>query len=154
MKEIFDDRINYDERQIIARGFAFKYAYLTVLIIGIILWLLDEFVLSVRVPTQLMFSIPLWISMVVLYYYTIMKDAFEGLRSFAGLRLIAFLMGIAGILLVVSTLYDLISGQKHLTEDGFISITAGSLVSGLSMLVIMTTYLCYRRRQRRERAEE
>ena len=74
------DQANYDERQIMERGRAFKYAYLTMLFCLLALYAVHSLT-GLAIAHSTMFSILFWVSATVLHYHTVRRSAFDGLTK-------------------------------------------------------------------------
>ncbi len=147
------DQINYDERQMMERGRAFKYGYLTILGFLLLLFAIDSLSDSLSISTYTMFSIPFWVSVAVLHAHTARHGAFDGLTNGNATPLLAAMMFGAGVYIVAFDIYKLVSGRESFIQNGLVTDLTGSVVAGVCMVVIgITHWLC--RRANRKAADE
>ena len=147
------DQINYDERQMMERGRAFKYGYLTILGFLLLLFAIDSLSDSLSISTYTMFSIPFWVSVAVLHAHTARHGAFDGLTKGNATPLLATMMFGAGVFIVAFDIHKLVSGRASFIQSGLVTDLTGSVVAGVCIVVIgITHWLC--RRANRKAADE
>ena len=144
---------NYDERQIMERGRAFQYAYLTMLGCLLLLYAVHG-VTGLNISLHTMFSIPFWVSATVLHFHTVRRNAFDGLTGGWVSPVLAAVMLGAGLFITGLDLYKLFSGREQLVQAGMLTGLAGSMVSGLCMIVTGLVHWHYRRMNTRATQEE
>lgn len=147
-------RIDYDERQLMERGRAFKRAYLTLLGMMALIAIGDEAMDGLRFDGYSAFSIPFWISVVVLYQHLIRHDAFAGVGDVSHIWLVPAVIGLGGLAVLIITLVKQLTGHSELLADGVISPMIAGYVSGICMALIGLIFLMKRRTLRQAGAAE
>ena len=134
----------YDERQQVARGNGFKYAYITSIIYSGILCMIT--VLGNPLPVDLSVLIlgGILISMLVCVAYCIWHDAYVSLNENAN-RLIVMLSVFGGMNLLIG-----ISHIVHGTmiENGVLTYHCMNLLCGIALLIITAILLVHMKRQK------
>ena len=111
----------YDERQQMLRGIGYKYAYFTLLGIGVVAMLIMELGIKLPINGLLLYFAGILISLLVYVGYCVRKDAYLGLNQNYN-RYIALCVAVA-----VFNLIPLVGGimSKSLIVNGMISDTYG-----------------------------
>ncbi len=146
----------YDERQIVNRGKAYKYAFITMLIYMVLLevcYAAADFVGSFKMPVDNMTLILVGILISVLVYaiYAILKDAYfrpDDNRSFLfGFYIVLTVMDI------VIGIYHVINGDA--VKDGMITFFGcGGLLAGIAMAILIAVVIIKRVQDKRSEADE
>ena len=146
----------YDERQIVNQGKAYKYAFFTMLIyMGMLLacYIAEDSAVSVKMPVDnatLVFT-GILISALVNVIYAILKDAYfpmNGNRSslFGSFIVLAALNIVIGI-------YHVINGDY--VKDGVITFFGlGNLLAGIAMVIVIVVVIIKRVHDKRSEADE
>lgn len=144
---------SYDERQLLARGQAYKTAFFTLLFYTLAVSLLDDiFGISI-----FMSFCGIWIgialSIMVFAVICILKDAYMSL--YENIRGIIMVFSIVGILNIAVGIRTILEGRP-LLDDGAISVEWTNLVVGILFFVILIVFcgkVIYNKKQFEEEAE-
>ena len=126
-------KTEYDERQLKVRGDAYRYAFYTVLIWEVILFVLGVGEFRLPLPEYVLHFAGLMVAMIVLSGYCIWKDAYWGLNNNRKRYGIVFVA--AGLL----NLIPVLGGLRH--ADGFdfpyvnLIVCVMLLIVGLELLL-------------------
>lgn len=145
---------SYDERQLLARGQAYKTAFFTLLFYTLAVSLLDDiFGISI-----FMSFCGIWIgialSIMVFAVTCILKDAYMSLYENArGIIMVFSIVGILNIAVGIRTILE----RRPLLENGAVSVEWTNLVVGILFLVILIVFcgkVIYNKKQFEEEAED
>lgn len=131
-----NEKKNYDERQILERGKAFRNGYLVLFLMIAVLLLLSEGMDIIPPMDNYTFAmLSLWPSMLVCFITLIIKDAYDGISRSPG-RVAASVFGLSGTVLLVVSILDITKGVAMwpLNEETV------HLVVGISCLMICIVY--------------
>lgn len=134
----------YDERQLLIQGKAYKYAFFTLLTYFIGIGVLNVVVERDFATTYVYSCIGLCLGLLVYVTYSLFKDAYIGLEESANLSIgIAFLVGICN---AGPSLFNL---DKMIT-DGILQNTVAQLVLGLTFIYVGIILIVKKQMDRRE----
>lgn len=144
---------DFDERQILARGKGFQIGFLLSLAVILLNFVteIEGFPININTYSKTMLSI--WIPIVTVSIYFIVKDAYEGL-SVTGGNISMVILSLFGVLEIVLTFVKIAMGDMTLIESGIIGDALGQLVVGLSSLLIGTTYYVKKHLDKKKLSEE
>lgn len=128
----------YDEKQAIDRMFAFQCAFFTSMLMLLFMYMFVS-VFGIRVNAHVGFIICWWVPVFVCIIIMIVKDAFVCGHADRG-KIILTIIGIAGLILFVSTAVKVISGKELMLENGSITSSFSYLLSGACMIILCIAY--------------
>ena len=131
----------FDERQIAARGIAFRNAYLTVLFSEVIIMIVNGCleVNNIRLFDALaIITMPLMLSLAVFTITVIKYEAYKYYNQKNSA--VPYLFAGYGVILSVKELFTLISQNTVLSPDGCIHSSVTGLFSGLCLISIGIAY--------------
>lgn len=128
----------YDEKQVMDRGFAFKYAFYTSMLMLLFMYMLVS-VFGIRINAHVGFIICWWIPVFVCFIIMIVRDAFDSIYCGKG-NIVLTIIGFAGLILLVSTAINVIGGKEPMFENGGITNSFSNLLSGACMVIICIAY--------------
>lgn len=131
----------YDERQIIARGKAYKASFFTMLIGSTLVALFGSYIKTViGIPTQIVCVLA--IGIMVYAIYSIVKDAYIGLNESAvRFMIIGFLLGIVNI---IGGIRFLTTGTVDLASEdptSILNLILGTMLLAVSSALFIKTRL-------------
>jgi len=126
----------YDERQILARGTAFKAAFFTMFIYNIILCFLQIADFPIPMEKSLLPLLGIVVGTIVFVGYAIMNDAYFSLNQNKKGLLILF--AALGILQTANGIYGIVTGEA--VKNGIMTVRAGSLFTGI-MFILLFVFL-------------
>ncbi len=128
----------YDERQLLARGVAYKYAFFT-LMIGMVIIALMEEIAGIR---WFMSMAGVWvmvcISLAVFATICILKDAYMSLYENA--KGVVIMFSAIGILNIAIGIGNIVDGTP-LIENGVLSVRCANLIVGLLFVYILPVFI-------------
>lgn len=139
---------HYDERQELARGQAFKYAFFTLAALSAVYGFLDT-VLVLPMDTLAGVFLCFCLAMVVFAVVCIRKEAYLSLYEKPGKVMVLF-SGLAAFNIGVGAMYLL---EGSMVEDGVLTFRAVSPMLGVMLLVIMVIYAVHLAGRKEEDAE-
>jgi len=136
----------YDERQQLARGNGFKYAYVTGIVYNCVLCLLT--VTGIPIPVEQGVLIMMGILLTVLVYavYCIRHDAYVSLNENANRLMIVFII-LGGINTFIGVMH-VVHGTMF--EDGIFTFHGINLLCGIFLLVVAVVLFAHTKLQARE----
>jgi len=136
----------YDERQQLARGNGFKYAYVTSIVYNGVLCLVTA--TGIQLPVELSVLIMFGILFTVLVYavYCIQHDAYVSLNENANRLMIVFIL-LGGINTLIGVMH-LIHGTMF--KDGVLTFHGMNLFCGIFLLVVAVVLFAHTKLQSRE----
>ncbi len=128
----------YDERQLLARGVAYKYAFFT-LMIGMVIIALMEEIAGIRL---FMSMTGVWvmvcISLAVFATICILKDAYMSL--YENVKGVVIMFSAIGILNIAIGIGNIVDGTP-LIENGVLSVRCTNLIVGLLFIYILPVFI-------------
>lgn len=128
----------YDERQLLARGVAYKYAFFTLLIGMVIIALMEE-IAGIRL---FMSMAGVWvmvcISLAVFATICILKDAYMSL--YENVKGVVIMFSAIGILNIAIGIGNIVDGTP-LVENGVLSVGCTNLIVGLLFVYILPVFI-------------
>lgn len=145
---------SYDERQLLARGQAYKTAFFTLLFYNLAVSLLDDiFEISIFMSFGGIW-IGIALSITVFAVICILKDAYMSLyENTRGIITVFSIVGILNIAVGIRTILE----RRPLLENGAVSVEWTNLVVGIMFLVILIVFcgkVIYNKKQFDEEAED
>ena len=128
----------YDEKQVMDRRFAYQCAFFTSMLMLLFVYMLVS-VFGIRINVHVGFIVCWWIPVFVCFIVMIVKDAFDCVHAGTG-KIILTLIGCAGLILLVSTAVNVISGKEQVFENSGITNSFSYLLSGACMIIICIAY--------------
>lgn len=128
----------YDERQYIERGKSFQTAFVSEIIINIIIYILSEFI-GISFANGAVFLINVGVPIAIYTFSMIIKDCYDGISSI-GEKMNISAIGACGLVLLFIYLPDIISGKKAFMTDSVITENAGALIISIFTLIVVLTY--------------
>lgn len=128
----------YDEKQLQDRGKVYQISFVAALLSIACAFFVTQ-VLELKISGYALFLFCMWIPVVVCLILLIWKNAYEGVDSKAG-RITISVVGAGGVMLVVSSLWELCSGQDALFRDGVLEDRTGTLFAGVCMVIVCCVY--------------
>ena len=132
-KKVID--FHFDERQELARGKAFQYAFLTLAALALIYAALDT-ILVLPVDTMAGVFFCLCLAMVVFAVIYIRKEAYLSLYEKPGKVMTLFGL-LAALNIGIGAMYCL---QGDMVQNGVLSFRAVNPMTGVTLLIIMAVY--------------
>ena len=128
---------NFDERQQIVRGRAFKYAYYTAMIFAAVIIVLEAG--GTTIMSAVVFAgLQLYLSFIVFVSYCIFKDAYFTVSEKSAKGYALMLAGL-GIINLVGGIIQ--AGKGHVMENGMLTKDCLGLVVGVSFLFIAVEFV-------------
>ncbi len=128
----------YDERQLLARGVAYKYAFFT-LMIGMVIIALMEEIAGIRLFMSMTgVWIMVCISLAVFATICIMKDAYMSL--YENVKGVVIMFSAVGILNIAIGIGNIVDGTS-LIENGVLSVRCTNLIVGLLFIYILPVFI-------------
>lgn len=130
---------NFDERQNIERGKAFKWAFITAIASLFVFMIIEDALELCKFDTYSIFLITFWLSFAVCMTYLISKDAFDGINQTKNpngtLMIIYFIISIA---MISMSVFDFISTDttNFFIENGIISHNISYIICASAMLEV------------------
>lgn len=131
-------KYEWDERQRLNRGIAFQYAYISAMVIMLVVYFLID-VIEVNISIFGVFQICFWIPTTICFMTMIIKDAYDSVNHTPG-RIIFSIWGVAGLSLIISSLVELLSKSNSFFELSSTTDEGGTLSAGFCFLLISVTY--------------
>ena len=130
-------KCEYDERQEMARGRAYKYGFYTAIVyLGFMaIWPLFE--IKLIVDNTVLSFIGVLVSICVMAVYAIWHDAYWGLNNNKNRYILVFIL--ATVINLANGIISILSG--HMVEDGVVQAPCINLLCGLMFLIIAVTLL-------------
>lgn len=127
----------YDERQLLDRGKAFRYGFFSCLAANCIMYLLNELAFDSSISSRLICFIPIWVSVVVFAISCIRLNAFDTLRTNK-----TTVMGLWLVLGLTDTVRGIADTVKYgITHDDCHPLY--ELVMGVSLLGVAAYYIIH-----------
>ena len=145
-KKVID--CHFDERQELARGQAFKYAFFVLAALGAVYGALDT-IWALPMDTLTGIFACFCLAMVVFAVACIRKEAYLSLYEKPG-KVMALFGGIAALNLGIGAMYLM---QGSMVEGGVLTFRAVNPLLGVTLLVIMTVYALHLSGREEEEAE-
>ncbi len=142
----------FDERQQIERGKAFRNAFFAVFGALLICGLIDSIFDKPILDYFAMMLIPIWISVSVFLTTVIMSDAIDRINQSGGWNLISVIWGIAGAFVVVASVIKL--AQEPLIVSGALNEHIVHAFISLCMLEVFAAYRIKRTRNTKKAKTE
>lgn len=136
----------YDERQQLARGNGFKYAYVTSIVYNGVLCLLTITGIPLPVEQSVLILIGILLSVLVYVIYCIQHDAYVSLNENANRLMIVFT--VIGVMNTFIGVMHLIHGTMF--ADGVLTFHGINLLCGIFMLVVTVVLFAHTKLQSRE----
>lgn len=138
----------YDERQKLARGKAFKAAYLTLLTYGLLYGLLDMVIDKKWCDSLTGMTIGVVLSLAVFVTVCIFNDAYLSFKEKPGyvIKLFIFIALLNGVVSVMNFL----PGHNAIIVNGILTYRSVNLLLFILFTVILTAMLIKRRRDRKD----
>lgn len=143
-------RQDFDERQLLERGKAFRNAFFTALFDVLILYALNEFAGLKFIDPEFICYFLIWTSAAVFLHTAIRHDAFETPNDMGEGRMLVIIWGVCGAFLLLSTVLRTAAYLGLPKEERDIGDLLNTIVTALCMLSILISYALRRRRQRYE----
>ncbi|MCD7840010.1 MAG: hypothetical protein LUG46_05200, partial [Erysipelotrichaceae bacterium] len=128
----------YDEKQLIDRGTAFQYAFISSIILNVIIFILSYFI-GIGMTESTQFLINLGVPIFVYMITVILKNVYDGTKP-DGEKLNVSSLGGCGIALLILYLPDVVSGKALLFDNNVFSDNVGALFTGILMILIFVIY--------------
>ena len=128
----------YDEKQLQDRGKVYQISFVTALLTIACAFFVTD-VLEWNISSYALFLFCMWIPVAVCLILLIWKNAYEGVGSNAG-RITLSVVGAGSVLMVVTSLWLLCSGEDALFRDGMLTDRAGTFFAGICMVIICCAY--------------
>ncbi len=138
----------YDERQILERGKAFRNGYISLAVAMLVCYFINSGLNHSMIDdfSQLLFCI--WVSIVVVSVTMIVRNAYDGIYEGRN-AVVVWVMGAAGIFILFAEIIKWFRGTLTFYSN------AGTVFSGVSLLIICAVYSVKRQRDRkRDNSEE
>lgn len=128
----------YDERQLLARGVAYKYAFFT-LMIGMVIIALMEEIAGIRLFMSMTgVWIMVCISLAVFATICILKDAYMSL--YENVKGVVIMFSAVALLNLVIGVSNIVEGAS-LIENGVLSVRCTNLIVGLLFIYILPVFI-------------
>ena len=127
-----DSGFEYDERQLLARGEGFKYAYMTAIIYNAILCIFTIADVPIPVEQSVMIMAGILISIMVCAVYCIKREAYVSLNENTNRLLLVFVV-LGGINFSIGILHCI---HGTMVENGIVTHHALNLLCGIFLLTI------------------
>lgn len=124
----------YDERQKISRGNAYKWGFVSMVIFNLWHLLISLIYQTPLMDTDIALFISMFVGIVVCVVYSIWTDAFFGLDSKS-----PFYFLILSLILAVSNVFGAVNNP--ITENGILSISAMNLVNVIVWSIILVNLI-------------
>ena len=134
----------YDERQQVARGNGFKYAYITSIIYNAILTLLTIAGNPLPVDISVLILGGILVSVLVCVVYCIWHDAYVSLNENANRLIVVFLI-IGGVNTLIGIMHVI---HGTIIENGRITYHCINLLCGIATIIIAGTLFAHMKRQK------
>ena len=131
-------KTQYDERQKVARGVGFMYAFYVLAAWIVVLIAIDMMEVTLPITDTVLYFTGIVVSGLVLSWYCIMHDAYWGMNSNVKFYT-RFLIAI-GALNIIAGIGEIVNGNMF--EDGvlsnlFINFEAGILIAGIGVFLLI-----------------
>lgn len=136
----------YDERQQLARGNGFKYAYVTGIVYNGVLCLLTMTGIPFPIEQSVLLLVGILLSVLVYVIYCIQHDAYVSLNENANRLMIVFT--VIGVINTFIGVMHLIHGTMF--KDGVFTFHGINLLCGIFMLVVTVVLFAHTKLQSRE----
>lgn len=143
-------KTEYDERQQIERGKAYKYGFFAMLLTCAALIFLDTFETVLPFLGMLTYFLPILAGVVVQFSYSIFHDAYEGLNTNMG-RFTVILIAISALNIVIAVIRFVRGGM---IEDGKLCSQFLNLLVGIMCLIVGIELLIKKAIDAKEGCEE
>ena len=130
--------VNYDERQILARGKAYRYGFVAAVLTFVLIYLVQDaggITLDGSTVLKTGIMLPLTVCMLLM----ILWDAYDYVDSTYGRTGLSFL-GVAGLFLIGYCGYEVLFAGQSFYWDGTVTEHAGNLLMGCCMVFIGVVY--------------
>lgn len=130
----------FDERQILARGLAYKCGMLT----AVAYMLVDGYIFTIVAPIISAFDVMLigfWLTFTIFAVISIAKDAFFDSKENGKVSYMV-LYGFLALINIGAFVYDFIENKEQLIIDGMLNLHFPNLACGVAFLVILITIIC------------
>ena len=128
----------YDERQILARGKAYGYGFITAILTFVLIYVIQD-AAGIGLDSVTVLDAGIWLPLTVCMLTMILKDAYDYVGSTYG-RTALSLYGIAGVFLLGYSLYEVFFVGQSFYWDGMVTAQAGHLLMGCCMVFIGVVY--------------
>jgi|GEM_PF-3934761 len=137
-----------DERQVIERGRAFQYGFLTLFALMTLCFMLSSgFELHVFDDfTTYMFCT--WPAITVCFTMMIVRDAFDCINRSPGIALFS-IYGLGGAFVIVSTVIEIVRGKAAIFAEGLIGHAAAELLCGFCCVLVCVVYWIHAAKRRK-----
>ena len=143
-------KTEYDERQLIERGKAYKYGFFAALLTCAVLILLDTFETILPVLGMTTFFFPIMTGVVAQVSYSIFHDAYEGLNTNMGRFIVVMaIISVFNIFLAVARFV-----RAGILEDGKLCPQFMNLMCGILLFIVAGELMIKKALDRREGSEE
>lgn len=128
----------YDEKQIIERGKSFQCAFISAIVVNIIIYLLSDFA-GMDFTNDAICLINIGLPIAIYMLSMIIKNGYDGVSN-TGEKLNISALGGCGVALLIVYLPDIISGKKLLIDNAMITESACALLISILTLVVVLAY--------------
>ena len=128
----------YDERQLLARGVAYKYAFFTLMIGMVIIALMEEIAGIKLFMSMAGVWVVVCISLAVFATICIVKDAYMSLYENA--KGVVIMFSAIGLLNIAIGIGNIVDGMP-LIENGVLSVRCANLIVGLLFVYILPVFI-------------
>ena len=127
----------YDERQLLARGVAYKYAFYTLLLGVVSIAILDTMGIKIFMSLAGIMLI-IFVSLAVFATICIMKDAYMSL--YENVKGVVIMFSAVALINLVTAISNIVAGTS-LIENGELSVCCVNLIVGLLFLYILPVFI-------------
>ena len=145
---------SYDERQLIARNAAYKYAFSTLVCYCVLCGIID--VAEIRwAETAIQMFLGMFLSVTVFVVICIFKDAYFGIeKGKNNIRTFLFLSVLITIIQVFSFILNVFVNKEPIITNGILNISATNLLCAVAFLIMIIATVIKLVLIRKEREEE
>lgn len=136
----------YDERQQVARGYGFKYGYVTSIIYNAVLCFIAMLGNPLPVDMSVLILAGILLSVLVYVVYCIWHDAYVSLNENANRLMVVFTI-IGGVNLLIGIMHIV---EGTMIEDGIITFRCINLLCGIMMLMVTGILFAHTKLQKGE----
>ena len=130
--------VNYDERQILARGKACRYGFIAAVLTFVLIYLVQD-AAGLALDGSTILKAGIMLPLTVCMLLMILWDAYDYVDSTYG-RTGLSALGVAGILLIGYCLYEVLFAGQRFYWDGMVTEHVGNLLMGCCMVFIGVVY--------------
>lgn len=128
----------FDEKQLIDRGKAFQYGFLTAIAAIILNYFLNDMI-EIKISPSTSFMFTLWVPLTICSIALIIKDAYDGVNSTMGMVGVS-VFGFGGCFILVCSIIFLVTGKEVLIDNGMVTESVGHILNGVCMMTIGIVY--------------